>query len=152
MSGPLYFEDLEVGASWSTAERTITEADILAFAEISGDDNPIHLDAEHAATTAFGERIAHGALVLSIATGLRQQEGRFRGTLRAWLGVRDWRFTAPVRIGDTIRVVNTVAELRGTKNPSDGLVVQHVEVRNQGDELVAGGEFVTLLARRSAVP
>lgn len=149
MSDPLYFEDLEVGASWTTAARTISEADVLAFAEISGDHNPIHVDAAHAASTVFGERIAHGALVLSAATGLRQQEGRFRGTLRAWLGIRDWRFTAPVRIGDTIHVVNTVSELRATSNPADGLLVQRVEVRNQHDEVVAAGEFVTLLARRT---
>lgn len=150
MSEPLHFEDLEIGTRWTTAARTITEADILEFAAISGDSNPIHVDPEHAASTVFGERIAHGALVLSIATGLRQQEGRFRGTLRAWLGIRDWRFSAPVRIADTIHVVNTVSEMRDTKNPADGLVVQRVEVRNQRDEIVASGEFVTLLARRSA--
>jgi acyl dehydratase len=145
---PVFFEDLTIGETWRTGARTITEADIMAFAEISGDFNPIHVDVEHAATTVFGERIAHGALVLAIATGLRQQDGRFHGTLKAWLGMRDWRFKAPVRIGDTIHVVNRVAELDPAKDPADGLLVQNVEVRNQHDEVVAHGQFVTLMRRR----
>jgi acyl dehydratase len=117
---------------------------------VSGDFNPIHVDAEHAATTRFGERIAHGALVLAIATGLRQQQNVFRGTLKAWLGMREWRFQAPVRIGDTIHVVTEITERRATRDADAGLVVQAVEVRNQRDEVVAAGEFVTLMARRSA--
>jgi acyl dehydratase len=148
MSDPLRYEDLEVGMRWRSGARTVTEADIVAFAGVSGDFNPIHVDAEHAAGTAFGERIAHGALVLAIATGLRQQQGTFRGTLRAWLGMREWRFRAPVKIGDTIAVDSQVAELRETKDPGAGLVIQGVTVRNQRDEVVADGEFATLVARR----
>jgi acyl dehydratase len=148
-AGPLHYEDLDVGQRWLTAARTVTEADIVAFAGLSGDFNPIHVDAEHAATTRFGERIAHGALVLAIATGLRQQQGVFRGTLKAWLGMREWRFQAPVRIGDTIHVVTEIKELRETKDPASGLVVQTVDVHNQRDEVVASGEFVTLMARRT---
>jgi acyl dehydratase len=148
-AGPLHYEDLDVGQRWLTAARTVTEADIVAFAGLSGDFNPIHVDAEHAATTRFGERIAHGALVLAIATGLRQQQNVFRGTLKAWLGMREWRFQAPVRIGDTIHVVTEIKERRETKDPASGLVVQAVEVHNQRDEVVASGEFVTLMARRA---
>jgi acyl dehydratase len=147
-AGPLYFEDLEVGMSWRSGGRTVTEADVVAFAGVSGDFNPIHVDAQHARGTAFGGRIAHGALVLAIATGLRQQQGTFRGTLKAWLGMRDWRFSAPVRIGDTVHVVTEVTALRDTKDPGAGLAVQGVEVRNQRDEVVASGEFVTLMHRR----
>ena len=150
-SRPLYFEDLEVGLSWRTAGRTITEADIVAFAGISGDFNPIHVDAEHAAGTDFGQRIAHGALVLAVATGLRQQEGRLRGTLKAWLGLRDWRFRAPVLVGDTISVVNRVSSLDAARDPRDGMLVQDVEVHNQREEVVAAGQFVTLMRRRGPV-
>ena len=146
--GPLRFEDLEVGVAWRSGGRTVTEADIAAFAGVSGDFNPIHVDAEYAAGTVFGQRVAHGALVLAIATGLRQQQGTFRGTLKAWLGMRDWRFTAPVLIGDTVHVVTEVTELRDTKDPLAGLAIQRVEVRNQRDEMVAKGEFVTLMHRR----
>jgi acyl dehydratase len=149
-AGPLHYEDLDVGQRWRTGGRTVTEADIVAFAGVSGDFNPIHVDAEHATTTRFGERIAHGALVLAIATGLRQQQNVFRGTLKAWLGMREWRFQAPVRIGDTIHVVTEIKERRETKDAASGLVVQAVEVHNQRDEVVASGEFVTLMARRAA--
>jgi acyl dehydratase len=147
---PLHFEDLEVGVAWRSGGRTVTEADIAAFAGVSGDFNPIHVDAEYAAGTVFGQRVAHGALVLAIATGLRQQQGTFRGTLKAWLGMRDWRFTAPVLIGDTVHVVTEVTELRDTKDPLAGLAIQRVEVRNQRDEAVAKGEFVTLMHRRDS--
>lgn len=149
--GALHYEDLEVGNRWRTGGRTVTEADVVAFAGVSGDFNPIHVDAEHAASSRFGERIAHGALVLAIATGLRQQQSVFRGTLKAWLGMREWRFQAPVRIGDTVHVVTEIKERRATKDPAAGLVVQIVEVHNQRDEVVASGEFVTLMARRDAV-
>lgn len=145
-TGPSYFEDLEVGLEWRTAARTVTESDLTAFAGVSGDFNPIHTDAVYAATTAFGERIAHGALVLAIATGLRQQDGRFRGTLKAWLGMSDWRFRAPVRVGDTIAVENRILDLR--RREDDGVAVQGISVVNQRQEVVADGEFVTLMKLR----
>jgi acyl dehydratase len=150
VSDPLYYEDLQVGRAWLSGARTITEADVVAFAGVSGDFNPLHVDAEHAAATAFGERIAHGALVLAVATGLRQQQGIFRGSLKAWLGMREWRFTAPVRFGDTLRVRTEVAARRETRDPSAGLVEQAVSVRNQRDEEVAAGIFVTLMHCREA--
>jgi acyl dehydratase len=146
----LHWEELAVGMRWTTGARTITEADVVAFAGVSGDFNPLHVDAEHAAGTAFGERIAHGALVLAIATGLRQQLGVFHGTLKAWLGVRDWRFVAPVRFGDTVHVVTEVAELRETRDPAAGLVVQRVSIVNQRGEVVQAGDFVTLMHARAA--
>jgi acyl dehydratase len=150
MSSPLHYEDLEVGLRWTSGARTVTEADVVAFAGVSGDFNPIHVDAEFAASTSFGERIAHGALVLAMATGLRQQEGTFRGTLKAWLGISDWRFRAPVRLGDTVHVITEVAGRRETKDPGAGLVTQAVEVRNTRDAVVASGEFATLVLRRAA--
>jgi acyl dehydratase len=143
----LHYEELEVGMRWRSSGRTITEADIVAFAGVSGDFNPIHVDAAYASGTPFGERIAHGALVLAIATGLRQQQGTFRGTLKAWLGISDWRFRSAVRIGDTIEVVTEVVGRRETKDPTTGLVTQAVEVRNQEDEVVAEGQFATLVLR-----
>ena len=153
MSEPYFFEDLELGQSWRTASRTITEADVTSFAGISGDFNPIHVDAEHAASTEFGERVVHGALVLAVATGLRQQQGAFRGSLKAWVGMREWRFQAPVRFGDTIHVVTEIVGRRETSDPSTGLVEQEVQVRNQLHDLVASGIFVTLMHRRpSRVP
>jgi acyl dehydratase len=144
---PLYFEDVEVGFRFETPSRTITEADLVAFAGVSGDFNPLHTDATFAAGTIYGERIAHGALILSIATGLRQRVGLFDGTLMGLLEIRNWRFVAPVRIGDTIRARNEVTDLRPSSKPDRGVMVQRVEVVNQADEVVNDGELVLLLRR-----
>jgi acyl dehydratase len=148
MTPPLYYEDVEVGFRFETPGRTVTEADLVAFAGVSGDFNPLHTDRVYAAQSIYGERIAHGALVLSLATGLRQRVGLFDGTLMGLLEIRTWRFLAPVRIGDTIRVATEIAELRETSKPDRGIMVQRVEVLNQDDALVGSGELVALLRRR----
>lgn len=145
---PLYFEDVEVGLRFETPKRTVTEADLVAFAGVSGDFNPLHTDAVFAADSIYGERIAHGALVLSLATGLRQRVGLFDGTLMGLLEIRSWRFTAPVLIGDTIWIANEVTELRPTSKPDRGIMVQRVEVTKQDDTVAAEGELVLLLRRR----
>ena len=100
---PLYFEDMAVGNSWTTAARTVTEADVVNFAGVSGDFNWIHIDAEATKQTPFGGRIAHGLLVLSMVTGLRMQSGLFTGTILAFLEIESWKFQAAVRIGDEDR-------------------------------------------------
>ena len=145
---PLYFEDVEVGFRFETPSRTVTETDLVNFAGVSGDFNTLHTDERFAANTIYGGRIAHGALVLALATGLRQRAGLFDGTLMGLLEIRTWRFRAPVRIGDTIRVVNEILELRETSKPDRGVMLQRVEVSNQDSEVVAAGEFVMLLRRR----
>jgi len=145
---PLYFEDVEVGFQFDTPRRTITEADLVGFAGVSGDFNPLHTDAVFAAGTIYGSRIAHGALVLSVATGLRQRTGLFDGTLLGFLEIRNWRFLAPVRIGDTIRVRNEVIALEETSKSDRGIMVQRVEVVKQDDAVVQSGEFVLMLRRR----
>jgi acyl dehydratase len=145
---PLFFEDVEVGFRFETPRRTVTEADLVAFAGVSGDFNPLHTDSTFAAASIYGERIAHGALVVSLATGLRQRAGLFDGTLMGLLEIRNWRFSAPVRIGDTIRVVNEVTALEETSKPDRGIMVQWIEVLNQDDTVVQSGEFVMLLRRR----
>jgi acyl dehydratase len=146
----LYFEDVEVGMRFESPARTITEADIVNFAGVSGDFNPLHTDDAFAATTPYGRRIAHGMLALSVVTGLRQRMGVFDGTILGFLEIRSWRFRAPVFPGDTIRAVTSVAELRETSKPDRGVMIQGIEVLNQEDELVQDGEFVTLLRRRAA--
>jgi len=143
-----HFDDLEVGFRFETPCRTVTEADLVAFAGVSGDFNPLHTDAVFATGSIYGERIAHGALVLSIATGLRQRVGLFDGTLMGLLEIRSWRFREPVRIGDTVRVVNEVVELRETSKADRGVMVQRVDVVNQDETTVATGELVLLVRRR----
>lgn len=147
-AGRLYFEDMPEGAAWVSPRRTITEADVTAFAGISGDFNPLHVDQVHAEAGAFGRRIAHGTLVLAVASGLRQQMPIFRGSLRALLEIRSWKFLAPVFFGDTVVVVTTVESARETKRPEQGVVVQRVDVVNQHGATVQSGELVSLMARR----
>ncbi len=99
----LYFEEFEVGRGIETPGRTVTEADIVAFAALSGDWTAIHVDREYAAGTPFGERIAHGLLVLSIASGLAVRQGFIEDTIMAFRSV-EWKFSLPVKIGDTVHV------------------------------------------------
>lgn len=145
----LDFEDLAVGMRFDTPGRTITEADVVNFAGVSGDYNPIHIDEEFAQTTLFGRRVAHGSLVLSLTAGLRQRTGVFEGTLLALLEIRSWRFLKPVFIGDTVRVTTTIQELRETSNTERGVVVQRIDVVNQRGETAQQGELVSLIRRRA---
>jgi acyl dehydratase len=147
---PLYYEDVEVGAVFATHGRTITEADVVNFAGVSGDFNPLHMDSEYAQGSIFGRRVAHGALVLSVAMGLRQGLSLFDGTLMGLLEVRSWRFLAPVFIGDTVRVETEISELRPTSKPDRAVMTQRVSVLNQDDSVVQEGELVALLKRRDA--
>ena len=145
----LHYEDVEVGFRFETAARTVTEADLVLFAGLSGDFNPLHSDAVFAEASIYGERIAQGVLTLALTTGLRQRTGLFDGTLMGLLEVRSWRFLKPVVIGDTIRAVNEVIELRETSRPDSGVMTQRVDVLNQRGETVQQGELVALLRRRS---
>src|SRR5262249_8095137 len=98
----LFFNDVEVGQEWETQGRTVTQADIVNFAGLSGDYNPIHMDHEFAKRSHFQQPIAHGLLVQSIASGLSTHLPLMRTV--ALLSVREWHFRGPVFIGDTIRV------------------------------------------------
>jgi len=144
----LHFEDFEVGAETVTDSRTVTEADVVAFAGLSGDYNPLHVDAEFARSTPFGERIAHGLLGLAIASGLVSRTGAIEGTALAFLGT-EWRFTAPIKLGDTITVRSRVAEKRETSKADRGVVIFAVEVVNQHGEVVQEGTQTLLMRRRS---
>ncbi|MBI4362824.1 MAG: MaoC family dehydratase N-terminal domain-containing protein [Euryarchaeota archaeon] len=133
----LYFEDLKVGDKFTTARRTVTEADITAFAGLSGDFHPLHTDEEYAKKGPFKGRIAHGMLTLSIASGLKVRQGLFTDTLIAFLGMEGLRFTAPVRIGDTIHVETEVLEKRRTSDGKRGVAKTRSLIKNQKGETVA---------------
>jgi acyl dehydratase len=143
------FDDARVGMRFETPARTVTEADLVNFSGLSGDYNELHTDAEAMRESQFGERIAHGALILSMVTGLRSRLGIFDGTVIAFAEIRRWRFAAPVLIGDTIHAVNEIVELRETSKPDRGIMVQHVGVLNQRGDVVQEGEMVTMLKRAS---
>jgi 3-hydroxybutyryl-CoA dehydratase len=140
----LYFEEFNIGDTVTSAGRTITEADIVGFAALSGDWNAIHVDAEYAKNGMFGERIAHGLLVLSIASGLAVQLGFIEDTVIAFMGI-DWKFRAPIKIGDTIHMQATIAEKKPMPRLGGGLVTLNVEVLNQRGETTQKGTWSMLI-------
>jgi acyl dehydratase len=143
-----YYDELNIGDSWESPRRTITEADVVMFAALSGDYNPIHTDEEFAKTTQFGGRILHGPAAFAIATGLESRLGIKEGTAIAFLGMT-WDLRAPVKIGDTIRVRQRVASKRETRKPSTGIVNFQVEILNQRNEIVQEGEWKIMMIRRT---
>lgn len=142
-----YFEEFEVGQTIMTAGRTITEADIVRFAGLSADYNQIHTDAAYAAEDTFGERVAHGLLVLSVASGLAVQTGMIEGTVLAFREL-DWKFSRPVMIGDTVHVLIEVSETKALPRLGGGNVTMKVTVFNQRDEVVHRGHWVMLVKSR----
>jgi acyl dehydratase len=142
-----YFEDFEVGDEVASHGRTVTEADIVAFAALTGDYNPLHCDAEYAKDTIFGERIAHGLLGLSIASGLIERLGFIAGTVEAFLGL-DWKFRGPIKIGDTIRVEAQVTRKKEMRRMGGGLIVLDVAIVNQSGETVQKGQWTALVKSR----
>lgn len=146
--GALFFEDFTVGRVFLTPRRTITEADIHAFAGLSGDFNPLHTDAVFAAGTPFGRPIAHGLLGLSIATGLQSRLGVIDGTALAFLECR-WKFTKPTYAGDTLRARGEVSGARrSVSHPDRGIVVLEVSLMNQDGEEVQRGSWTFMVRSR----
>lgn len=140
------FQDFIVGQRFETPARTITEADIVTFAGLTGDYNPLHTDEVFARATEFGGRIAHGPMGIAMAFGLASRLDLLDGTVIALLGV-SWEFAAPVRPGDTIRARIEVKETRATKRPDRGVVVLAVAMLDQAGAAVQNGS-ATLLMRR----
>jgi acyl dehydratase len=140
----MFFEEFSLDLEIQTAARTITEADIVNFAGLSGDFNFIHIDAEGAKETPFGQRVAHGMLVASIATGLAVQQGFIDGTTLAFRELT-WKFTRPVLIGDTIRTLIKVLDTKPMARLGGGLVTFEARVVNQKDEVVHKGEWKMLI-------
>jgi acyl dehydratase len=139
-----YFEDFEIGDEVISHGRTVTEADIVAFAALTGDYNPLHCDAEYAKDTVFGERIAHGLLGLSIASGLLDRLGFVTGTVEAFTGL-EWKFRGPINIGDTIHVEAKVARKKEMRRLGGGFIVFDVAVVNQRAETVQKGQWTVLV-------
>lgn len=145
----LFFDDITVGQEWESQGRTVTEADIVNFAGLSGDFNPIHVDHEFAQTTPFRKPIAHGLLVLSIASGLGIHCPPMR-TL-AFLAIREWEFKTPVFIGDTIRVRTRVRTVAVRARGRRAIVNWERQVVNQEGKVVQQGITETMVEGRAAV-
>ena len=147
----LLWEDLTEGDVAISSGRTVTEADVVNFCGVSGDYNWFHIDAEAAKESVFGQRVAHGALVLAMATGLQVGQMEPKVATAAFMGLREWQFRAPVFFGDTIRVKRTIGAKSEHKNPAQGFVVYEIEVLNQDDKVVHKGQWNMLIRRRAPV-
>ena len=141
-----YWDDAKVGDEAVTPSVTVTGAMIDAYAELTGDRTPIHVDEEFARKSHFGTRVAHGLLGLSIADGLKcQADYRFLpGMSLGWT----WDFKLPIKIGDTLHVRFRVATLRPTKRAGWGIVTLPAELVNQHGEVVQLGEHKLMIPRR----
>ena len=145
----LYFEDLKRGYTIDTASRVVEERDITAFANLSGDFHPLHTDPDYAATTTFGERIAHGLLILSMATGLSHDLGFLENTLDAFAGL-NWKYRGPVKVGDRIYAHIVVGQKRALPGYDGGLIVFNVTILNQDNITVQDGTWTLLVRSRDA--
>ena len=144
----MYWEEWEIGAEFESPARTVTEADIVMFAGLSGDYNPLHVNEEYCKTTIFGTRIAHGPLVYAIVAGLLFQLHLYDDTLIAFLGFENLKFTGPVKAGDTIHAKVKVLEKRETSRPDRGVMKRELRVFNQRGEVVQEAIQNFLLKRK----
>ena len=145
-----YLEDFVIGETSTSPARTITETDVVLFAGLSGDVNPIHTDEEFCKKNSpFGTRIAHGMLGLSVVTGLSARIGDMAGSAIAFLGIEDWRFLNPIIAGDTVHLVVETTEARPTSKPGRGLVKRKLSLINQKGEVCQQGLFSVLVHAKS---
>lgn len=143
-----YYEDYEIGEESSSPARTITEADIVAYAGISGDYSQLHINKEHAKNTPFGQRVAHGLLGLTVAQGMETWTDINFANGIASLGWT-WDFRKPIFIGDTLYLQVTVTKKRMTKNPARGIVCVFGKLLNQRGEVVQEGEHRLMVKVRN---
>ncbi len=143
----LTFDEFNVGDRYESQGRTITEADVVAFAGLSGDFNPLHTNATFAATTPFGERIAHGMLVMAIATGMANWTGIFEGTTLA-LMEQVIRYRGAVKFGDTVHLQLEVLEKKESSKPNKGVVKFAARMLNQDGGLVVDSVWTLLMKRK----
>lgn len=139
----LTYFDIEPGDEFLSPSRTISESDIIQFAGLTGDLNELHTSEVFAESTQFKKRIAHGMLVLSMANGLYMRSNIFNSSV--FLGIKDWKSTAPVYIGHTIRLKLTILSKRPTKDGKRGIIVMQYNVINQDNLSVAQGEFTRMV-------
>lgn len=145
-----YWEDFSIGEVFSSQGVTVTEAHLVNWAGLTMDFYPLHMNAEYAAQTPFGRRIAHGPLTFAMAVGLMAMTGEAKDSVIAWLGVDDMHIPAPVFIGDTIKLRAVVTELNETKKAHQGFCQMRYAVTNQRDELVMEFDMKFLMHRKQS--
>ena len=145
----LYYEDVQVGAEFRVPGRSVTEQDLDRFAEISGDDHPIHTDEQYARATPFGRRIAHGPFGIALAIGLFGRIPEFRDSALAMTDVREWAFRAPVYIGDSLSLRVTIVAKRITRS-GNAIIDRRFELTKADGSVAQEGLSGMLIARRPA--
>jgi acyl dehydratase len=146
MTTPCFFEDIELNKVYSSGERIMTDADIRSFAELSGDFNPLHMDDAFAKANIFGQRIAHGLLGLSIASGLKTDEPNYY--ILAFKEV-SWKFKRPIFIGDKIHLESKAVEKTDARMPGTGDVLVERKLVNQEGKVTQEGIFTLLVKKKS---
>ncbi len=143
-----FFDDIAVGDERLTPRVTVTESHVLAYAGVSGDFSPVHMDEVYAQSTVFGGRIAHGLMGLSLTDGMKVQSGFFRdGIALGW----SWDFKKPIHIGDTLQVRFRVRDKRTPKSRADmGILFIAIDLLNQHGDIVQQGEHRLMVPRRPA--
>ncbi|MCK1736783.1 MaoC family dehydratase [Bradyrhizobium sp. 138] len=151
-SGPinLCYEDIALGTEFETAVHTVTESDIAAFADITRDHHPLHLDDAYARSRGFPAVIGHGLFGLSLMEGLKSELKLYEETSVASLGWDEVKFRAPIVAGDTLRVRFRFVEKRPTKDPRRGIVIETLDLLNQRDEMVTAARHISLILTRQA--
>lgn len=144
-----WFSEFEVGQVFESAPRIVAEADVMQFADLSGDHNPLHVDEAFAAKTPFGQRVAHGMLSASISTGQGQDIGIFEGTTLA-LMEQTFRYKAPLFFGEAIRLRLEVTALKPSSKGGKGVVTFSANVLKDAETVVVEGTWVVLFADKKA--
>ncbi len=143
------YADLHVGMAFRSPGRTITDADLVGFAGLTGDFSELHTSDVYAKNSQFGRRVAHGLLGLAYAHGLMwARTGELRETAVAFLGINEWKFLEPIFVGDTIFVNYQISELRDSKSrPTQAIAVFDVSVVNQNNRTVQRGSKALLVSK-----
>ena len=148
----IWYEDFEPGASLTSGPRTITLADIDAYAELTGERHPVHMDDAFARAAGFRGRIAHGLFGLALMEGLKAELGGFERSVIASLGWDKVRFTAPLEPGDRVHLKLEFVEKRESSKPGRGVAIERASLINAEGKLIATGDHTLILLKRPAAP
>lgn len=145
MNEPLYFEDVALGDTWTSESRTVTETDIVMFAGMTGDYNPLHVDHEFAKETPYGKPLAHGLLGVSWVAGLGSHAPMMK--TEAFVAIREWKFLRPCFVGDTVHIFTEVAEKKDGGRRRGTVLWKRQLVHHDG-RVLQEGIFESLVTKR----
>ena len=146
----MYFEEFKAGDKMTTGSHTLSDADIMTFAELTGDNNRIHTDEEFSKAGPFGKRVAHGLLGLSLTMGLAWKLGILDGTVLAFREINEWKFIKPVFIGDVVHADLHIVEIKALPRIGGGSVVMVAELKNQQEDVCMKGKLTVLVMSKAA--